>query len=706
MQFFSRIKAKARRASLKVQQLDDRIVPAVDMLPDLTVWADQGRGYMYDWYLDTTTQPGHTLLRLSTVVPNIGAGPLEIRDVPHEHDGVLEHHVYQRIYDDAGGYTERESGAFVFHEGHGHIHFDAFAQNSLRAVTAGDGVGAVVASGLKTSFLLEDSTIYNAALPGHPSTRGYYRQGTIQGISVGWADVYNRNLPDQWIDVTNIPAGTYWLETAVDPDNNITESNETNNVTRIKVTIGGVGGNAPDYAGNTMSAARPLGALTTNQSFSDFVSPADTNDYYRFSLDSTANFSLRMDGLTADADVQLLSSAGAVLARSIASGRNAEAINQSLAAGTYYVRIYPYGSANTSYNLNMAGGSTNADGAGNTIETARDLGDVQVAQTVGDLVSTADRDDFYRFRATGTTDLAFTLSLNRLTGDAGVQLIDESGVVVATSTNTGTSNESIQYTLHHGDAYFIRVYLQNGEQASYSLSTSATVPGGTDGAGDTTAAARDIGTLSTSQSFQDQIGGLDLNDYYRLILSGQSTLSLRLDNLVADADVQVISSSGAIVARSRNSGTTAETISQVLAAGTYYVRIYPYSNGVTSYNLSLSSTPVTTTDGAGNTLATARDIGQLSAPLTINDAIGNGDSTDYYRFNLTSQRTVTLRMDQLAADADLYLYDSGGRIVARSTGTGISAENISQLLAAGTYYIRVYPYASASTNYRLAVGLA
>src|SRR4026209_1571493 len=119
MQFLSRNNGKARKANLKVQQLDDRIVPAVDLLPDLIVWADQGRGYMYDWYLDTTTQPGKTPLRLSTVVPNIGSGPLEIRSVEDTHDGVIEHHVYQRIYNDEGGYRQRESGAFVFHEGHG-----------------------------------------------------------------------------------------------------------------------------------------------------------------------------------------------------------------------------------------------------------------------------------------------------------------------------------------------------------------------------------------------------------------------------------------------------------------------------------------------------------------------------------------------------------------------------------------------------------
>jgi hypothetical protein len=707
MYFFSPIKSRARkpsaanrRTNLKVERLDDRIVPAVDLLPDLVVWADQGRGYMHDWYLDTSTSPGKTLLRFSSAVPNIGSGPLEIRSESH---GTGHHHepsVFQRVYNDAGGYTDHASGSFVWHEAHGHIHFEAFMQTNLRAVTEGDGVGDLVVSGFKTSFMLEDSTVYNNTLPGHPSTRGYYRTGTLQGISVGWADVYHRNLPDQWIDVTNVPAGTYWLESIVDPENNIRESNEDNNITRIQVTIGG---SQPDYAGNTMATARPVGTLTTNQTYTDFVSPSDTNDYYRFTLEAAANFSLRMDGLTADADVQLLNSSGGVIARSIASGRNPESITQSLEAGTYFIRVYPYRSASTPYILNIAADSAGADGAGNNIETARDLGDIQVSQTVGDAVSLADTDDYYRFRATG--DLSFNLRLTGLTGDAGVELLNDSGAVIAQSTNSGTTAESINYMLHSGDAYFIRVYLQSGNEAAYTLSVAATTPV-VDGAGDTMAAARDIGTLTSSQSFQDQIGSPDLNDYYRFSLANQSQFSLRLDGMTADADVQLLNSSGAIVARSINSGSAAENISQLLAAGTYYVRVYPYNGAVTNYNLTMSATPVTTTDIAGNTMATAYEVGQLSGLFNISDAIGASDTNDYYRFNLGSQSTVNIRLDGLTADADVQLLSSTGAVIARSINSGSQAESISQLLSAGTYFVRIYPYRTAITNYQLSLSVA
>lgn len=692
--------ARNRRSCLAVQELEDRRTPAVSMLPDLTTWADQGRGFLYDWYLDTGTTAGHTLLRLSNSVANVGTGPLEIRGGAINADGTQA--VSQRIYDDTGAFTDRPAGSFVYHPEHGHVHFEDFAQYNLREVTAGDGVGSVVASGAKTSFRLEDSTVYSSSLPGYSGTRGYYNGGQIQGISIGWADYYHRSLAGQWIDVTNVAAGTYWLESVVDPLDRIAESNENNNVTRIKITIGSA--SAPDYAGNTQATARDIGPLTSNQAFQDFVAPSDKNDYYRFSLSAQSNFALRMDGLTSDADVYLLNSSGTTIARSVAGGVNPEAITQSLASGTYYVRVYLYGNASTPYSLNLSAGGASADGAGNTLGTARELGDITGNQTLGDLVSLSDVDDYYHFRA--TSDITFSLRLDNLTGDVGVQLMDDNGAVVASSLNAGTTAESIDATLHAGNAYFIRVFLQSGSTASYRLTTSGIAASVPDGAGNTTQTARDIGALTTSRTFQDFVGTSDTNDYYRFTLAASATVNLRLDGLSANADVALLGSDGTALITSSNTETTADTISRLLTAGSYYVRVYPNSNASSNYALALSSVlaPTPTTD-AGNTMQTARDIGALTGNLSFQDSVSPTDTNDYYRFTLASAATVNLRMDGLTADADVQLFGSNGSSIAYSNNWGTSVENINRLLAAGTYYIRVYPYGSITTNYNLSLSL-
>jgi len=203
-----------------------------DRLPDLTVWASQPDGYLYGWYLDRNepTAPGRTLLRTSTATPNSGAGPLELRG------SSTQPGVYQRIMRVDGSSYDRYAGTFTFHPGHGHLHFDNWLNLYLREVLPGNGVGPIAAAGDKTSFAIIDLTRYDSSLPGAPSNP-QYDGGLIQGLSVGWADVYGAQLPDQWVDVTEVPSGTYWLEAIVDPANNILESDESNNVARILINF-------------------------------------------------------------------------------------------------------------------------------------------------------------------------------------------------------------------------------------------------------------------------------------------------------------------------------------------------------------------------------------------------------------------------------------------------------------------------------------
>jgi hypothetical protein len=116
----------------------------------------------------------------------------------------------------------------------------------IREILPSNGVGNVVAAGEKTSFAIIDFVEYDPSLPGFPSGDGVYSGGLVQGISVGWGDVYGGYLPDQWIDVTGVPPGRYWLEARVDPQNLVLESNESNNVARILVDLSGLAVTPPN----------------------------------------------------------------------------------------------------------------------------------------------------------------------------------------------------------------------------------------------------------------------------------------------------------------------------------------------------------------------------------------------------------------------------------------------------------------------------
>jgi hypothetical protein len=204
-------------------------------LPDLIPWSSKRRGYVYGWTLDRNEKPGRLLLRLTTAIANGGTGPLELRGGRHN---TSTQDVYQRIFNDDGTYADRLAGTFTYHPAHHHTHFDNFAAYRLRAMTGKSGIGRVIKGGSKLSFCLTDSDEYNLSLPNAPADGEYFACGEKrQGISVGWSDVYSSTLADQWVDITNVKPGKYWLEVVADPGNRIRESNEKNNVTRIPVNL-------------------------------------------------------------------------------------------------------------------------------------------------------------------------------------------------------------------------------------------------------------------------------------------------------------------------------------------------------------------------------------------------------------------------------------------------------------------------------------
>ena len=108
---------------------------------------------------------------------------------------------------------------------HGHHHFNGYAQYELL-----DG-DAVVVAGRKQAFCILDTFQRDLAQPSH----GY--NCTNQGLTAGWGDIYTRSLPCQWLDVTELPAGTYTLRVTINPDQLLPESDLTNNVYTKEVTL-------------------------------------------------------------------------------------------------------------------------------------------------------------------------------------------------------------------------------------------------------------------------------------------------------------------------------------------------------------------------------------------------------------------------------------------------------------------------------------
>ncbi len=334
------------------------------LLPDMTVDVNS----LYENAI--TVENGRTLLRLSNGTPNIGAGKLYMRGGAVNGDGTQD--VWQRIYREDGVHWDRLAGRFVHHAGHNHIHVEGWALYRLRERFDEVGVGPVVATSPKTSFCLLDSKPYDPTAPGYiPGGEFHSCNSDTQGISVGWMDVYSRDLEGQAIDITGIPDGDYWLESEVDPDDGILEENAENNIARIPIIISNGATILPDRFEPNDSVAtvkqRPIGGL--NSPNLGPVGPsavlpgltlhkAASPDYFRFYSPWTGTSDswgmIEFDPARGDLGVRLLSDTGTVLAHGSGTGGVRTVGMLGRPAGWYFLHVYGImGDTQTDYTLTI-----------------------------------------------------------------------------------------------------------------------------------------------------------------------------------------------------------------------------------------------------------------------------------------------------------------------------------------------------------------
>ncbi len=186
--------------------------------------------------LDVNT--GHLLLRFDGFVHNAGPGPLEVRGQRATTADPMV--AYQRIYrTDGTTYDVAMPGAqFVYaaNDGHQHWHLQNVAAYSLwnyaktQPVAPADKVGFCMADSEHVDPFGPTTPYYSdSPAPGVPS-RAFCEKNNpdalsvFEGISSGWRDVYEKTLVFQWVDVTDVAPGVYWLREDVDPKGFVREA--------------------------------------------------------------------------------------------------------------------------------------------------------------------------------------------------------------------------------------------------------------------------------------------------------------------------------------------------------------------------------------------------------------------------------------------------------------------------------------------------
>ena len=120
-------------------------------------------------------------------------------------------------------------------------------------------------------------------------------------------------------------------------------------------------------------------------------------------------------------------------------------------------------------------------------------------------------------------------------------------------------------------------------------------------------------------------------------------------------------------------------------------------------------TPEPTPEDADATRDGATDLGDITdveKPIfPTGDIDGGVDAVDYYRFTLSETKTVHVGLWQQETNADLFLEDADGAVIASRTTAGTGNEDIKQALLAGTYYVRIAAQEAGDSSYVFRYGV-
>lgn len=193
---------------------------------------------------------GRKLLKFGVITLNVGAGPGEVI-ADRSAEQAEDWKAYQSFYDADGtllGSRPAPGVEFYFAgDGHNHWHVRDFDSYELL-----DAAGTTQAAAEKHGYCMQDNTSYGPlnGMPGVPAAPVYADATScgkalpqaltiVHGLSRGWGDTYPTTLPDQAIDITDVPDGVYTVRIAADSAQAVIESDETNNVTEVKIQITG-----------------------------------------------------------------------------------------------------------------------------------------------------------------------------------------------------------------------------------------------------------------------------------------------------------------------------------------------------------------------------------------------------------------------------------------------------------------------------------
>jgi len=186
-------------------------------------------------------------LQFGATVWNGGDSPLVVDGFRREREDVMDG--YQYFFDADGeqvGY--QPVGAFEWDakETHQQWHFQDFATYSLLRADK-----SVAVKSRKEAFCLANTDAVDLTAPGadwtveneelETSCGDYGSQSIREVLASGWGDTYAQFRAGQSFGIAGLPNGTYYIEVRANPEGNLVESDQTNNVALRTIRLSGRG---------------------------------------------------------------------------------------------------------------------------------------------------------------------------------------------------------------------------------------------------------------------------------------------------------------------------------------------------------------------------------------------------------------------------------------------------------------------------------
>lgn len=217
------------------------LFPPDDVNPPLSVAGQQPISCAVDEQVEDGAK---RCLRFSFGLGNVGWGNFDIRFSGDRLNPYAMTQCLQRA--DNALPDARPAGTGSFHKTHGHFHYDNIIAHEVFRVfnRAGTGPREAVGDGRKLGYSPADQGIpewyrFDNGPPQVSSSAGNCSPGSQSrlGMSPGWGDAYRYQRPGNYVYFDKGSDGYYVVRTIADPQNDVLESNEADNVSYALIQI-------------------------------------------------------------------------------------------------------------------------------------------------------------------------------------------------------------------------------------------------------------------------------------------------------------------------------------------------------------------------------------------------------------------------------------------------------------------------------------